>query len=174
MIIYPGYMTSPAPAEDDMWAKWKPVREDMDQFPPMAMRGPRMNEAVNAFVRYTAEPKGVNIWKLPSETWSSKQGDCKDYASLKYAILLKDGVPEDDLMVVIGTLWIGLKKYGDDHAWLLACGQVYDNKFDQLIQPDSYLNFIPKKGVTGNRVVLFSKGFVMADVLANHKPVMPG
>ncbi len=174
---FPDYMLAPAPDDDTFRPEWARVRASMDTTPlPPIQEPPSLgdfNEWVNLRIKYTAEPEGVSIWKNPAATWADQAGDCKDYASLKYAMLLRRGVPESDLLIVEGTIWIGLKIHGDDHAWLLARGKVLDNKFDQLIQPSSYLNFVPKKCASGSSVWLFSKAFTISS-LANKSLDRPG
>lgn len=57
------------------------------------------NLLVNRAVTYRLEE--VEHWASPLETLTRGFGDCEDYAILKMALLLKMGVPKNDMFLVI-------------------------------------------------------------------------
>lgn len=162
------------PADDDTLPKWLSVHgaswtqhisdvvclEDVQ----------KINIKINRSIEYRAEEAGINVWQSPTRTWLLRTGDCKDYATLKYASLRLANVAESDMMVVCGDLNVGLKVKPDQHAFLLAMvdgkWRVLDSKFDQLILPEDYLNFVPIKAFSGEHGWLFSKSFIMSEKLA--------
>ncbi len=168
--MFSGYATIPAPSGDDLRPKWLAVCSTLNiavQVPQITLAAlAKWNVETNQAITYTAEPDGVNIWQTPAQTWARRRGDCKDYASLKYSLLFKAGVPETDLMVVCGDLTVGLIAKDPQHAFLVAMidgrWRVFDSKFDQLIEPGDYINFVPVKGCSGNDVVLFSREFTLS------------
>lgn len=55
----------------------------------------KINKQVNNLVKYTLDKDlyGVDdYWATPAETLAKKRGDCEDYAILKRALLLKEGI----------------------------------------------------------------------------------
>lgn len=173
--IFPNYATPPLPDDDTELPKWRAVRRADAVNIAMTLDVEdisRTNISVNRFVRFVAEAPGVSNWQLPSCTLEKASGDCKDYAILKYSLLRNSGIPESDMMIVCGDLTIGLMKKDPQHAFLAAkidgAWKVLDSKFDQLIAPKDYLNFIPIKGFSGNNGVLFSRQFTIAERMAEH------
>ncbi|MFD2181531.1 transglutaminase-like cysteine peptidase [Rhodoplanes azumiensis] len=76
-----------------------------------------VNRAVNDAIRFVTDldQHGVqDRWSAPLVTLANRQGDCEDFAILKYAVLRSAGLPETDLrVVVVHDRWIG-----DVHAVL--------------------------------------------------------
>jgi predicted transglutaminase-like cysteine proteinase len=111
----------------------------------------------SAFPTYAAMPAPGD-----DDLWEN----CEDYAILKYALLRKAGLPETAMMIIVGE--IASMPANIPHAWLLAwvgdAWRVLDNKFDQLIDPADYTNWIPRKGASRDRVLLFSRVFTLNEV----------
>jgi predicted transglutaminase-like cysteine proteinase len=65
-----------------------------------------INRAVNLAIRPTSDEKRYGVpdfWAAPLATLESGEGDCEDYAIVKYAALREAGFAEDDLrLLVIG------------------------------------------------------------------------
>lgn len=76
-----------------------------------------VNRAVNDAIRFVSDldQHGVqDRWSAPLATLAQRQGDCEDFAILKYAVLRAAGLPEADLkVVVVHDRWTG-----DVHAVL--------------------------------------------------------
>jgi predicted transglutaminase-like cysteine proteinase len=106
-----------------------------------------MNADVNASVKYVPDPK--DYWQPPKVTWASLSGDCEDYALLKLGILLRAGLPLSGAALVLGE--IASLAGNAHHAFLVVeidgTQRVLDNKFDQLIDPTEYLNWVPRKAI---------------------------
>jgi predicted transglutaminase-like cysteine proteinase len=167
---------------DKLHEKWDIVRqnlasEGLDHFviPVLRWEGAEtLNKKINQLVHYKKELSGQDDWQLPADTIARQTGDCEDFAIVKYALLMKAGVPEDRMMIVIGRIASieALPDGFEEHAFLVIDPfgdgpRVLDNKFDKLITPDYYLtvNFTPIKAISGDKVYLFTgKPFAMADI----------
>ena len=170
MISFKGYNSYNASSVDPMRLKWvemegttrAPLRSfTTDQFEDF-------NVCVNRLIAADdLESESLDAWQSPADTLKRGAGDCKDYALLKYAVLTAAG---RKCCIVIGEIasisgnkhhaWCGVQVAGMDAWWVL------DNKFDGLIRPDAYINWIPGAAMMADVVVRFGKAFVMADVLA--------
>jgi len=63
-----------------------------------------INRAINLSIRPVTdrEQHGVDdLWATPLMTFSSRSGDCEDYAIAKYVALREAGIPESDLRLVV-------------------------------------------------------------------------
>jgi predicted transglutaminase-like cysteine proteinase len=63
-----------------------------------------INRAVNLAITPVSDDIQWGVsdhWSGPFETLQSGQGDCEDYAILKYAALLETGVPKGDVKIVV-------------------------------------------------------------------------
>ncbi len=45
-----------------------------------------------------------DVWNLPATTAAERSGDCDDYAILKYALLRKQGFPEEKIWLIGGSM----------------------------------------------------------------------
>jgi len=163
---FPFYDFLLAPADDDLWAKWKAI--DIGHSPivlniAITLKDiAALNLNINRTIKYFYDP----AWKTPVQTWTDKTGDCKDYATLKYSILNKLGLSEDELMIIVGeikSLEIKNPQHAFCLAWIENAWRVLDNNFDHLIEPKDYDNFVPIKALSGNQIILFSKTFTLGD-----------
>ncbi len=86
-----------------------------------------VNNLVNKNYRYALDSQQfqtTDYWQTPAEMKQSKTGDCEDFALLKYEILLKRGVNEDQLTLAYGKLngeghLVTLYKDNDGHEHVL-------------------------------------------------------
>jgi len=113
------------------------------------------------------ETEDLSAWQSPKQTLMQAQGDCKDYALLKYAALLKSGV---SARVVIGEIKTVMKD-NPQHAWCAAYIEGFwralDNMFDQIIRVDEYSNWLPLAALGETSMVRFvaAQEFTIDDVL---------
>ena len=64
----------------------------------------QINKGVNTAIKYSSDSAIYNkpdYWASANETISRGQGDCEDFAILKHAMLVKAGVPEKSLSLVV-------------------------------------------------------------------------
>jgi hypothetical protein len=82
-------------------------------------------------------------WSGPLETLRSRQGDCEDYAILKYVALLEAGISKEDLKIVI----LKNRLPNEDHAAVAARadGQwlILDNRTLTLVRDVDVARAIP-------------------------------
>ena len=162
--IFQGYVEIEAPVDDTERAKWQGIDWSM----PSAVPGGRVftideirvnNQEINRQIAYRSDPS--DSWQSPLTTMRTGQGDCEDYAILKMARLRIIGVPRWDMALVLGTLPEGPHAFLvveiDGRRWVL------DNKFDQLIEPQDYINFQPKKMLCDEGAFLYSKAFTIKE-----------
>jgi predicted transglutaminase-like cysteine proteinase len=75
---------------------------------------------VNGYIRYATDQEQYHVedhWASPLETLKSRQGDCEDYAILKY-YLLKQVIPPKDMLVSISM--VNTISSSGQHAVLLV------------------------------------------------------
>lgn len=178
--IFAGFAEIPAPDDNPYAAKWNAVKDaalaatvggvsdGVFTFGSLSV----LNAAVNGHVLYQRDPD--DDWKTPFDTFESMVGDCEDYANLKRAILLQHGFPRDRANLILGTLVAGTF---EDHAFLVVDldGErlILDNKFDQLVRPADYVNFVPKVLLTNKGVFTYMHTFTIAE-LAKKPPTEAG
>jgi predicted transglutaminase-like cysteine proteinase len=75
-----------------------------------------VNRNVNQEIRYTAEAPEQNQWQTPLISFTQKQGDCEDYAILKYFII-KQNLPHNIVLRLAFTQTLPDKIF---HMVLLA------------------------------------------------------
>jgi predicted transglutaminase-like cysteine proteinase len=122
-----------------------------------------MNRDINALVKYVPEAK--DYWQPPKVTWASLSGDCEDYALLKLGVLLRAGLLMSGAALVLGE--IASVSGNAHHAFLVieidGTQRVLDNKFDQLIDPTEYLNWVPRKAIVADGTgYLYSQSLTIA------------
>jgi len=161
-LTFPGYRSFEAAPDDPCRAKWDAVRVTFsDPLDSLNLRSVEdVNLVINTAVKYSAELRGEDIWQPPSVTWTLKRGDCEDFAILKYAMLMKAGIPA---RVVIGEIKSLASEDGRiPHAWcavyLDGAWRALDNKFDHLIKVSEYINWIPLAAMHDASVVLYAQG----------------
>ncbi len=171
-LEFNGYQSFNAQPDDPLRLKWQAVRAPLDltQVPTVPLdlsKIARMNLDVNIGVKYVEEAPGVDYWQPPAVTLAKGTGDCEDYAILKYAILLKSGMPEDQLRLVVGE--IANDPVNLPHAWcalyLDGKWRALDNKFDQLADAETYINWVPKAAMWGDKVIRFGVQTTIDEVL---------
>lgn len=164
--LFPGFTEIPAETPNFAWAKWSVVLPYMKR----PLNSPwsvyswddvlTLNEMVNGYVRYRPDPD--DRWQTPQDTFLCREGDCEDFAILKWK-LLSDDLPTARFGMALGTI------LGIDHAFLVMRFEekvrVLDNRFDQLIEPSAYYNLEPKMLICGDGIFRYAKSFSIADVL---------
>ena len=63
-----------------------------------------INRAINLAIIPTSDLVQwgvVDRWSAPLETFTTRRGDCKDYAIAKYVALQAAGVAPEDILVVV-------------------------------------------------------------------------
>jgi predicted transglutaminase-like cysteine proteinase len=106
-----------------------------------------INRAVDLAITATSDEAQWGVadhWSPPFETLQTHQGDCEDYAIVKYLALLQAGLSHDDVKIVI--LRNLLPK--EDHAVVAARvdGQwrILDNRHLALVRDTEMVRSIPK------------------------------
>jgi predicted transglutaminase-like cysteine proteinase len=118
-----------------------------------------VNSLTNAAVRYVSdfEQHGVaDLWSSPLETLRTGQGDCEDYAIIKYMMLHELGVAEADLKLLL----VRDNAVRQDHAVLgvRVDGRwvVLDNRFTRPLESDQVGRFTPLFALDEDGVSLFA------------------
>jgi predicted transglutaminase-like cysteine proteinase len=106
-----------------------------------------INRAVDLAIRPVSDEVQWRVpdhWNTPFETLQSGQGDCEDYAIVKYLVLLQAGISGDDLKVVI------VKNIfpKEDHAVVAARIEgewlILDNRTFVLVRDTNLTRAVPK------------------------------
>lgn len=98
---FPGYrMLTVGPAGLVDRCKWSATK-----LPPELKTAGVMsiNRWVNTNVAYLPEDQRLDRWQDPDVTLELGEGDCEDYAILKYAALRDNGWDPDDMAVICGV-----------------------------------------------------------------------
>ncbi len=177
-LEFKGYQSFDAQPDDQYRIKWQAVRAPLDltQIPttlPDFSGITHMNLKINVRIKYVAEAPEQDYWQPPAVTLAKGTGDCEDYAILKYAVLLKSGIPEDQLRLVVGE--IANDPVNEPHAWCAVClydpsmdenkWWALDNKFDQLADAETYINWVPKAAMWGDKVTRYGVQTTIKEVL---------
>src|SRR5664279_29364 len=105
-----------------------------------------INRAINLAIRPMsdlAQYGAIDVWSSPLVTFSSRAGDCEDYAIAKFAALRLAGISPEDLRIVVMRDTIS----GEDHAvaaarldghWLML-----DNRRMAMIEDAYVRNYRP-------------------------------
>jgi hypothetical protein len=179
-VLFIGYSTIAAPPDDDALIKWQsvsaPVVIDSNFIPALDWAALHVfNQSTNRRIVWQ-EPDAQDTWQLPEDTFANKRGDCMDIAILKRAMLLQAGVADENIAIIIGE--ISAMPINLPHAFLIAelDGElrIFDSKFDDLIEPSlshsftvkgiyaDYINWLPKKLLTGTQCFLFGQQIVLS------------
>jgi len=172
-LVFAGYRSFDAAADDPFRVKWNAVRSSLEL--PAGAEVPQLTAAaigtlnanINQRIIYTPEPDGGDAWQTPAQTLAISRGDCEDYAILKYATLLRAGLPSASLRIVIGEI---ISIAGNQpHAWCAAyldgAWRTLDNKFDQIIGVADYVNWLPLAVMHDASVVRFGREFTLNDMI---------
>ncbi len=170
-LVFAGYRSFDAGADDPFRIKWNAVRPSLElpagaEIPALTMPAiSAFNANINQRITYTPEPDGGDAWQTPTQTLAISHGDCEDYAILKYATLLRAGLPSASLRIVIGEI---ISIAGNQpHAWCAAylegIWHALDNKFPQIIAIADYMNWLPLAAMHDASVVRFGREFTLND-----------
>jgi len=166
---FAGYRSFEAGADDPLRLKW----ESMDKGTMRSMAVQKslasvgeLNISINREIKFdTRESEEMSAWQTPQETFTRGMGDCKDYAILKYSLLMHKGITAQVVFGEIRKLMANLH-----HAWCAArindAWYALDNMFDHLEPVGTYINWTPKAAMHDDSVVRFGKEFTIAQVLA--------
>ena len=168
-LVFAGYRSFEATPDDPLRVKWNAMRANLDVpgfTPPVTtMAGISVfNRYINHTIVFNQlENEDLEAWQSPAQTLMQAQGDCKDYALLKYAVLLTIGIP---VQITIGEI-ASANKFNKKHAWCAAHidGKWYalDNDFDQL-EPLPYANWIPDATMHDAEVKRYGLEFSIAEI----------
>ena len=157
-LIFTGYRAFEAAPDDALRLKWLSMA--MGTMRSMAVQKSlasvaEFNLGINREIKFdNRESEEMSAWQTPQETLTRGTGDCKDYALLKYSLLMHKGITAQ---VVFGEIRKILAN--QHHAWCAALieGSWYalDNMFDHLEPIGTYLNWTPKAAMHDDRVVRF-------------------
>jgi predicted transglutaminase-like cysteine proteinase len=174
-LSFPGYRSFDAAPDDPLRLKWNAMRANLDVstiLPPQpTLAGiSAFNLHINRIITFNQlETEDLSAWQSPKQTLMQAQGDCKDYALLKYAALLKSGVP---CRIVIGEIK-SVMKNNPQHAWCAAFVEGFwralDNNFDQIIKVEEYSNWLPIAALHDASVVRFGEPFTINEKLNSLK-----
>ena len=162
-LMFKGYRSFEAQPDDPLRLKWDAVRRSL-AVPSITYKSiSALNEDVNHRIFYLAELTGADVWQTPEQTWSLGNGDCEDFAILKYALLQPDTLAR----IVVGEIksiagnkphaWCAFFDHGDWYA--------LDSMFDQIIKVTDYINWLPMAAMWDEHVVRFGPEFTIADQL---------
>lgn len=140
------------------------------------MRIERINLMVNNAVRYVSDyvQHGVaDRWTSPLATLTSGQGDCEDYAILKYAALREAGVAESDLRLLL----VKDRAVRQDHAVLAvrldARWLVLDNRRAMPLETSDLGHFLPLFALDNRGVNLFAAPYASRALHESEADMMP-
>jgi predicted transglutaminase-like cysteine proteinase len=105
---------SPVTCTSDAALRFIAIEKEGDHYQGASRIG-RINRAVNLSLRQidTGKPSGMRTrWTSPLDSLASGAGDCKQYALVKYAVLLDAGFSPDDVRLVI----LGIRSLRETHA----------------------------------------------------------
>jgi predicted transglutaminase-like cysteine proteinase len=135
-----------------------------------------VNRIANAAVRYVSdyEQHGVaDLWSSPLATLATGQGDCEDYAILKYMMLRDLGVAMADLKLLL----VRDNAVRQDHAvlgvrvdgrWLML-----DNRLTRLLESDQVSHFTPLFALDQDGVGLFAAPYASHIVHESEFDMLP-
>lgn len=136
----------------------------------------RINVAVNDAVRYVSDTVQHGVadrWSSPLATLASGQGDCEDYAILKYAALREAGFAESDLRLLL----VRDRAVGQDHAVLAvrldAHWLVLDNRRATLFDTADLRHFLPLFALDDRGVNLFAAPYAGRVLHESETDMMP-
>jgi predicted transglutaminase-like cysteine proteinase len=89
----------------------------------------KVNRWVNRNIKYITDKENQGVadyWQTPRETLKSMQGDCEDYAILKYFMLINWGIPNTEV-----SIWYGKTPFGA-HVIVRYNNMILDNRTDEI------------------------------------------
>lgn len=104
-----------------------------------------VNRAVNLTIRPASDLSRFGVadrWSAPLETLASGQGDCEDYAILKYATLRLAGFAAEDLRILIVRNTSGPEDHAVLSARLKGSWVILDNRRFAMID-SAHLDAVP-------------------------------
>jgi predicted transglutaminase-like cysteine proteinase len=132
---------------------------DQARHMPIRLAIPIINRTINLSIAYVSDvtQHGLpDVWSSPLATLTTEQGDCEDYAIVKYEALRRLGLPEDDLRLLL----VRDSSMGQDHAvlgvryggrWLIL-----DNRHSYVLEAAALNQFVPLIAIDHVGVKLFA------------------
>lgn len=124
--------------------KWRTLIDDLKGLPQLEQIS-RLNRSLNKLVHYVDDPKvfgARDYWATPAE-FLQRNGDCEDYAILKFVSLLELGFGSEQLRVTI----VRDKRRQLMHAVLaVQIGDktyILDNLFNDVVEQQYVLKYAP-------------------------------
>lgn len=132
---------------DNVSGIWTELVDQADRIPPEEIV-PTVNRWVNWNVRF-ADDSGADNWSAAADTLIRGTGDCEDFAIAKMALLLRMGIPKDDMFLVI----VREKRHLVDHAVLAVrrhgTMQILDNRTDKVLPAAQISDYNPTLSYSG-------------------------
>lgn len=169
-LAFAGYRAFDAAPDDPLRLKWLSMdKNTMRSYAvqkSLASVG-EFNLGINREIKFDAvEAESLDAWQSPQQTLTSGHGDCKDYALLKYSLLMHKGIEARVVLGGIASLDAPDGRW--PHAWCAAFIEgiwyALDNKFDHL-ERLPYLNWIPVAAMHDDQVVRFGREFSMNEMM---------
>jgi predicted transglutaminase-like cysteine proteinase len=118
-----------------------------------------INRSINSQIRYVSDLNQhgvIDLWSAPLATFTSREGDCEDYAIAKYVALREIGVKADDMRLLL----VRDRAVGQDHAVLgvRLDGRwvVLDNRHSLLLDMTEVRQFTPLFAIDQEGVKVFA------------------
>lgn len=146
--------------------RWNEIAAQVDVNPLPSFEGDvdqllgEVNVWANQMIAYRTDESlfgTADHWQAPAEVLANGAGDCEDFAILKYWTLVKNGIDERDLLLVIGNL-----DRREPHAVLVCIAggtiRILDNRYPQLLS-DAFLSsqFDPLFSLSGNKGAIWGR-----------------
>jgi len=128
------------------------IRYDVEE--PTAEAITAMNNKINKVFNYV--PDIVDIWKSPDEFGMKGGGDCEDFCIYKFNTLLRLGVPQEDILLLL----VHDTEKKQDHAVLMVRrigGTTLLLDIYPSTHPEDYSNYIPLLGMNMTHTVSYLK-----------------
>jgi predicted transglutaminase-like cysteine proteinase len=97
-----------------------------------------INRAVNLTLRIREQP----AWTSPLAALAAGEGDCKQYAAIKYAAMLDGGFAPDDVRLIVGSI-----PPGTGHAVVAVRSAgiwfILDNRSLDVVRSEAFAAFTP-------------------------------
>lgn len=136
----------------------------------------RVNLMVNNAVRYVSDVAQHGVadrWSAPLVTLAAGQGDCEDYAILKYAALREAGVAEADLRLLL----VKDRAVRQDHAVLAvrldARWLVLDNRRAAPLETADLGHFLPLFALDSRGVNVFAAPYASRALHESETDMLP-
>jgi len=162
-LAFPGYRAFAATPDDPLRAKWASMSigtmRSIAVAPNLASIG-EFNLGINREIKFDdRESFEMSAWQTPQQTLTRGSGDCKDYALLKYSLLMHKAITACVVFGEIRKLGMGELDGNLHHAWCAALVEdrwyALDNNADRPIPVEDYPDWTPKAAMHDQTVTRF-------------------